>query len=73
MRQKEKQARQKHEQRQKAVNYELKQVLSQRKSVSKLKLVDKPLCNYFRTYERVAAGEKGTEARWNKKISVQQD
>ena len=30
---------------------ELKQILSQRKSVSELKLVDKPLCNYFKTYE----------------------
>ena len=50
LRQKEQQARENHEQRQKAVIDELKQVLSQRKSVSKLKLVDKPLCNYFKTY-----------------------
>ena len=38
----------------KAVIDELKQVLSsreKRKSISELKLVDKPLCNYFKTYE----------------------
>ena len=54
---KEKRLKKKYEQLKKAVIDELKQVLSQRekrKSVSelagsKLKLVDKPLCNYFKT------------------------
>ena len=34
---------------QKSVINELKQVLKSRNSVSELKLVDKPLCNYFKT------------------------
>ena len=47
----EKQQRQKYKQLQKAVIDELKQVLSQRKSVSELNLVNKPKCRYFKAYE----------------------
>ena len=36
---------------QKSVINELKQVLKSRNSVSELKLVDKSLCDYFKTYE----------------------
>ena len=41
----------KYKQQQKAVINELKQVLSQRKSVSELNLVDNPKCGYFKAYE----------------------
>ena len=60
----------KYEQLQKAVIDELKQVLSQRekrKSVSELKLVDKPLCNYFKTYEIVAHTYKDPSALFSDK------
>ena len=43
---------------QKSVINELKQVLKSRNSVSELKLVDKPLCNYFKTYELDASAYK---------------
>ena len=46
---KKKRQRQKYAHLKKAVIDELKQVLSQRKSISELKLVDKPLCNHFKT------------------------
>ena len=48
---KEKRQRQKYAHLKKAVIDELIQVLSQRKSISELKLFDKLLCNYFKTYE----------------------
>ena len=53
--------------------YELKQVLSQRekrKSVSELKLVDKPLCNYFKTYEIDAHTYKDPSALFSDKKSM---
>ena len=55
LRQKEQQARQKHEQRQKAVMDELKQVYSQREKKSTLKLVDRPLCDYFKNMKLMHA------------------
>ena len=69
LRQKEQQARQKHEQRQKAVMDELKQVLFQRekKSVSKLKLVDRPLCDCFKTYGIDAHADKDPYALFSDK------
>ena len=70
MRQKEQQATQNHEQRQKAVMDELKQVLSKEKYVSKLKLVDKPLCNYLKTYEIDAHPNKDPSALISDKKSM---
>ena len=75
---KEKQLKKKYEHLQKAVIDELKQVLSQRekrKSVSeladsKLKLVDKPLCNYFKTYEIDAHTYKDPSALFSDKKSM---
>ena len=75
---KEKRLKKKYEQLQKAVIDKLKQVLSQRekrKSVSeladsKLKLVDKPLCNYFKTYEIDAHTYKDPSALFSDKKSM---
>ena len=67
LRQKEQQTRQKHEQRHKAVMDELKQVLSQRENKSKLKLVDRPLCDYFKTYETDAHAYKDPSALFSDK------
>ena len=68
-----KRLKKKYEQLQKAVIDELKQVLSQRekrKSVSELKLVDKPLCNYFKTYEIDANTYKDLSALFSDKKSM---
>ena len=70
---KEKRLKKKYEQLQKAVIDELKQVLSRRekrKSVSELKLVDKPLCNYFKTYEIDAHTYKDPSALFSDKKSM---
>ena len=70
LRQKEQQARQKHEQWHKAVMDELKQVYSQREKKSKLKLVDRPLCDYFKTYEIDARTYKDPSALFSDKKSM---
>ena len=70
LRQKEQQARQKHEQRQKAVMDDLKQVYSQREKKSKLKLVDRPLCDYFKIYKIDARTYKDPSALFSDKKSV---
>ena len=66
----EKQQRQKYKQLQKAVIDELKQVLSQRKSVSELNLVDKPKCGYFKAYEISADKYKDPNKLFRDKKSV---
>ena len=53
-----KKKRRKYAELQKSVINELKQVLKSRNSVSELKLVDKPLCNYFKTYKLDASAYK---------------
>ena len=55
---------------QKSVNNELKQVLKSRNSVSELKLVDKPLCNYFKTDELDASAYKDASVLFADKKSV---
>ena len=70
---KEKRQKQKYAHLKKAVIYELKQVLSQRekrKSTSELQLVDKPLCNYFKTYEIDAHTYIDSSALFNDKKSM---
>ena len=49
---------------------ELKQVYSQREKKSKLKLVDRPLCDYFKTYEIDARTYKDPSALFSDKKSV---
>ena len=66
----EKQQRQKYKQLQKAVIDELKQVLSQRKSVSELNLVDKPKCGYFKAYEIFADKYKDPNKLFHDKKSA---
>ena len=53
-----KKKRRKYAELQKSVINELKQVLKSRNSVSELKLIDKPLCNYFKTYKLDASAYK---------------
>ena len=68
-----KRLKKKYEQLKKANIDELKKVLSQRekrKSVSELKLVDKPLCNYFKTYEIDAHTYKDPSALFSDKKSM---
>ena len=70
---KEKRQKQNYAHLKKAVIDELKQVLSQRekrKSISELKLVDKPLCNYFKTYEIDAHKYKNPSILFNDKKSI---
>ena len=55
---------------QESVINELKQVLKARNSVSELKLVDKPLCNYFKTYEINASKYKDASILFADKTSV---
>ena len=55
---------------QKSVINELKQVLKSRNSVSELKLVDKPLCNYFKTYELDASAYKDASVLFADKKSI---
>ena len=56
---------------QKSVINELKQVLnSRRNSVSELKLVNKPLCNYFKTYELDASAYKDASVLFADKKSI---
>ena len=66
----EKQQRQKYKQLQKAVIDELKQVLSQRKSVSELNLDDKPKCGYFKAYEIFADKYKDPNKLFHDKKSA---
>ena len=66
----EKQQRQYYKQLQKAVIDELKQVLSQRKSVSELNLVDKPKCGYFKAYEIFADKYKDPNKLFHDKKSA---
>ena len=49
---------------------ELKQVLKARNSVSELKLVDEPLCNYFKTYEIDASKYKDASILFADKKSI---
>ena len=65
-----KQQRQKYKRLQKAVIDELKQVLSQRKSVSELNLVDKPKCGYFKAYEIFADKYKDPNKLFHDKKSA---
>ena len=55
---------------QKSVINEPKQVLKSRNSVSELKLVDKPLCNYFKTYELDASAYKDASVLFADKKSI---
>ena len=60
----------KYKQQQKAVINELKQVLSQRKSVSELNLVDNPKCGYFKAYEIFVDKYKDPNKLFHDKKSV---
>ena len=55
---------------QKSVINELKQVLKSGISVSELKLVDKSLCNYFKTYELDASTYKDASVLFADKTSI---
>ena len=68
--QKKRRQKRKYAQLQKSVKNELKQVLKSRNSVSELKLVDKPLCNYFKTYELNASAYKDASVLFADKKSI---
>ena len=55
---------------QKSVIKELKQVLKKRNSVSELKLVDNPLCGYFKAYEIDASEYKDASILFADKKSI---
>ena len=68
--QKKRRQKRKYAQLQKSVKNELKQVLKSRNSVSELKLVDKPLCNFFKTYELDASAYKDASVLFADKKSI---